>query len=86
MPDPVIQLSICVIDFFSLPSPPFPSLFVEFHLSSTFLRSDGEGGGRRGEQGGRDLRAAGMGGGGGDVVVVWMSVAGAAVGLLRVGV
>lgn len=76
MPDPVIQLSICVIDFFF---PPLPSLFVEFHLSSTFLRSDGEGGERRGKQGGRDLRAAGMGGGVVGVgVVVWMSVAGAA--------
>lgn len=60
MPDPVIQLSICVIDFFLPPhphppphprtSPPIPSLFVEFHLSSTFLRSDGEGGASEGAE------------------------------------
>lgn len=69
--------------------PPLPSLFVEFHLSSTFLRSDGEGGERRGEQGGRDLRAAGMGGcggGGGGGVDERCRSGGAAVGLLRVGV
>lgn len=76
MPDPVIQLSICVIDFFLF--------FVEFHLSFTFLWSDGRGrvwerkeGLARGQS--RDLRACRRGG-----MERWRSRA--AVGLLSVRV
>lgn len=39
-----------VLLIFSPPPPPLPSLFVEFHLSSTFLRSDGEGGASEGAE------------------------------------
>jgi len=74
MPDPVIQLSICVIDFFSL--------FVEFHLSSTFLWNEGERERKEGRPRGqsRDLRAGGRGGKEGDGALEERSSGGASEG------
>lgn len=76
MPDPVIQLSICVIDFF-FSSPPFPLCRVSsfLHFSEERWR------GRREEGRARGQRSEGCWDGGDGVgvgVVVWMSVAGAA--------